>query len=287
MSDVLRPPAAQALETWAQRVRANRQQVDQHKEADAGRDFYAPVAGLFRSDPRRLDDPVLDVLRALVQPGESVLDIGAGGGRYALPLADVAREVIALDPSDGMLSVLSEGVAEYGIGNVRAIQGRWPEVADDLRADVALIAHLGYDVEDIGPFLDAMERAARRLCVAVMLEGPPPTAADRLWPAIHGVERASLPALPEFLSLLLARGRLFETRLVARTPMTYSQPEQALAWARQQLWTRPGSDKDARLQRLVHERMLPDGDGYVLSGQPLTAGVVTWQGGMSRAASQA
>ena len=63
-----------------------------------------------------------------------------------------------------------------------------------MAADVALISHVGYDVEDIGPFLDAMEGSARRLCVAVLLERPPPTPADRLWPLIHGVERAS-PAI--------------------------------------------------------------------------------------------
>lgn len=278
MPDALRPSAAEALEGWAARVRANREQVEQHRETEAGRDFYAPIAGMFRSDPRREDDPVLDVLRGLVQPGETLLDIGAGGGRYALPLALVAREVVALDPSHSMLDVLRQGMTEYAIPNVRTVEGRWPEAAADLRADICLIAHLGYDVEDIGPFLDGMERAARRVCVAVLLEGPPPTAADNLWPEIYGVQRASLPALPEFLSVLLARERLFELRLVTRTAMTYSQPEQALAWCRQQLWTTPDSQRDCRLQQLVQQRMqpAPEGSGYVLPGQPRRIGIVTW-----------
>jgi SAM-dependent methyltransferase len=276
MADALRPSAEQVLEAWAARVRANREQVDQHREAEAARDFYAPVASLFRADPRRSDDPVLDVLASLLSADESILDIGAGGGRFALPLALVAREVIAVDPSPGMLSILREGMAEYGIGNVRCVEGRWPDSAAGLHADVTLIAHVGYDIEAIGPFLDAMEQAARRTCVAVLLEGPPPSAADALWPEIHGVARASLPALPEFLTLLLARGRLFELRLIERTPQRYTDPEQALAWARQQLWTRPGSARDERLRSLVQQRLRPDEGGYVLPGQPRRVGIVTW-----------
>src|SRR5262249_30279859 len=165
------------------------------------------------------DEPTLELVRSLIGPGDVVLDIGAGGGRLALPLALVAREVIALDPSPGMLEVLRSDMAEHRISNVRVMAGRWPETA--VEADVALISHLGYDVEDIGSFLDAMERRARRLCVAVLLAQPPPREADRLWPAIHGVERAPLPSLPEFLNLLVARGKLFEVRLFERAAQSF------------------------------------------------------------------
>src|SRR4029453_2075173 len=111
-----------------------------------------------------------------------------------------------------------------------------------------------------------MEAAARRLCIAVLLERPPPTEADRFWPLVHGVERAALPSLPEFLTLLLARRKLFEVQLVGRPPQAYDQPEQALTWLRGQLRTRPDGTKDQLLQRLLGERVQPAGDGrYALS----------------------
>ncbi|MCA1647913.1 MAG: class I SAM-dependent methyltransferase [Chloroflexi bacterium] len=278
VADVLRPPAAAALDAWAERVRANRAQVERFREASPA-DFYAPVAGMFRADPRRTDEPALDMLRALVRPTDTVLDIGAGGGRYALALALDAREIIAIDPSKGMLNVLRAGLAEHAIGNVRVIKGRWPQVASDaaMQGDLALIAHIGYDVEDIGPFLDAMETAARRLCVAVLLEQPPPTEADRLWPDVHGVERAALPSLPEFLAVLLARGRLFEVRLVERSPQTYTEPDQLLAFLRQQLWTKAGSPKDIVAQRVVHERSQEREGRFALSWESVRIGIVTWR----------
>jgi cyclopropane fatty-acyl-phospholipid synthase-like methyltransferase len=232
---------------------------------------------VFRADPRRQDDSTLQVLHTLVRPSEAVLDIGAGGGRFALALALQAREVIAVEPSDGMLGVLREQMAEHGVGNIRIVQGAWPAAADALEADIGLLAHLGYDVEDIGPFLDAMEHAARRLCIAVFLEQPPPTEADRLWPAVHGLTRATLPSLPEFLALLLARRCVFEVRLVERSPQTYADTEQALAWLRGQLWTRPDSPKDRVLQQLLAERAKRRDDGqYTLSSESVRVGIVSW-----------
>ena len=273
--DALRPTAEEALRAWAARVQANREQVDQFREASAA-DFYAPIAGMFRADPRRRDEPTLEALRELVQPTDIVLDIGAGGGRYALPLALVAREVVAIEPSDAMRRVLAEGMAESDIRNIRALSGRWPEVAGEVAGDVALMSHIGYDVADIGPFLDAMDSAARRARIAVLLSQPPPTEADRFWPLIHGVERAALPSLPEFLSVLLARGRLFEVRLVDRSPQTYQQPDQALAWLRQQLWTAPGSQKDALLERLARERLQERDGRFALSWEPVRVGLVVF-----------
>ena len=51
------PTAEQARETWAARVRANREQVDRFREVPDGPDFYAPVASMFRDDPRRRNEP--------------------------------------------------------------------------------------------------------------------------------------------------------------------------------------------------------------------------------------
>ncbi|MEX2081378.1 MAG: class I SAM-dependent methyltransferase [Dehalococcoidia bacterium] len=278
MPDPLRPPEAEALAEWARRVRLNREQVDSVREVGDGSDFYAPVAAAFKADPHRTDEPALDLLRSLVQPGDTVLDIGAGGGRYALPLALVAREVIALDPSDGMLAILREGMAEHGIANVRIIQDRWPSPSAPI-CDVALICHVGYDIEDIGPFLDAMEAHAARLCVAVLLQRQPASLFDQFWPAVHGIEREPLPALPEFLALLLARKKLFEVRIGGRRPPQYGSMEGLLAMARRQLWVEPGTPKDETLQRLLQERAEEHDGQYGLGSLGLAIGVVTWATG--------
>jgi hypothetical protein len=276
MSDILCPTATDALSAWALRVKANREQAERVREGEAPRDFYAPVASNFRANPRRTNEAALDVLRALVKPEETWLDIGAGGGRYALPLALLAKDVIAVEPSEGMQSMLWQGMAEHGISNIAVISARWP-MQTRLVADVAMIAHLGYDIEEIGPFIDAMEASAGRRCVAMLTQPSPPHLAERFWPPIHGEPRVPLPALAEFLVLLLARGRLFDLRIVEREAMSHGDPHAPLAWLYQQLFVGPDTAKGQRLAALAREAITEREGRWALSWDPVPLGIVTWQ----------
>jgi SAM-dependent methyltransferase len=276
--DPLRPDVDLLLASWGRRVRANAEQVEMFAE-QRSQDHYAPVADRFRVDPRRTDDSSLDALLALARPDESWLDIGAGGGRYALPLALAVREVIAVDPSQGMLDVLRDGMAEHGIQNVRVVEGRWPAAAADpsVRADVAFIAHVGYDVEEIGPFLAAMERSARRLCVAMLFWRRPTWAMDRLWPAVHGVERALLPAMRELVTILMARGRPVSIQIVEQAPASWESVEQVLGLARHQTWVRPGSEADQRLEAALRAQLIERDGRLAFEWSPSYLSFVTWQ----------
>jgi len=274
-----------AEELWADRVRANREQVDRVREVPDGADFYAPVRSIFRADPDRTDDAVLEHLRGLTRPADVWIDIGAGAGRYALPIARLVREVIAVDPSAGMLGTLREGAAEAGIPNVRAIEGRWPPSADlraalgpDPVADVALIAHVGYDVEDIGPFVDAMEAASRRLCIAVMMDRQPGSLAEGFWPPVHGESRVRLPALPEFAELLRLRGREPRTTIVEQSPRRFESREDVERFVRRQLWIADGGEKERRFRAAFEELVVAVDGGFGLAGQaPFEVGVVEWE----------
>ena len=268
---------------WAARVRENAAQVDRFREVPDGTDFYAPVTGLFRADPTRTDEPALDVLLKHIGPGEHWLDIGAGAGRYALPLARVLGSsggaVTAVDPSESMLAALREIAVEHGIDNVRAVEVRWPP--GDLApfaADVALIAHVGYDIEAIGPFVAAMESVARRSCVAMLMERQPSSIADVCWPPVHGEARVSLPALPEFVELLQGLGRTPTVERVDRQPRRFDSRDELAGFLRRQLWIEPGGAADGRFQAALDELMEIDPDGRVglIGQQPLPIGIVTW-----------
>jgi molybdenum cofactor cytidylyltransferase len=284
-------PADLATLAWAARVRANREQVDRVREVPDGVDFYAASTSLFRADPRRTDDEVLDALRPLVQPDDVWLDIGAGAGRYALPIALLAREVIAVDPSAAMLDALREQMSETGITNVRPIPGRWPDELDESiragegdggrpTADATLIAHVGYDIEAIGPFLDAMEAATRRLCVAVMMDRTPASAAEPFWPPVHGEPRSPLPALAEFVDLLRAKEREPEVTMVERGSRHFESHEQLERALRRQLWIADGGEKERRFRALLDELAVEEPEGWILRDQrPLSVGLVTWSPG--------
>lgn len=277
---------ARVMETaWSGRIRANRDQVDRVREVPDGSDFYAPVSSLFRADPTRTDDPVLDALLALVRSGETWLDIGAGAGRFALPIArrldPSGGGVIAVDSSRSMLDALGEIAEDYAIENLRVVEARWPPSGSralaDVEADVALIAHVGYDIEEIGPFLDAMEAAAERLCVAVLMTRVPASAADPFWPPVHGEERVALPALPDMLELLETRGRTPRVEMITVESRRFDSRETIGGFVRRQLWIDPDGPKEARFQAALDELTESDGDGWAIRGRgPGEVGVVTW-----------
>jgi len=270
---------------WAVRVRANSEQVERFREVPDGADFYAPLRSLFRADPTRTDDPVLAVLLGLVRSGDRWLDVGAGAGRFALPIARTldpsGGEVVALDASPSMLEGLREIAEDHAIENVRTIEARWPppdgSLAAAIEADVVLIAHVGYDVEAIGAFVDAIEAAARRLCVAVMMDRVPASAADPFWPPVHGEARVALPALPEFVELLEARGRKVEIRRVAVDPRRYESRDALEGFVRRQLWIDPAGPKEALLQAAIDDLAAEEPDGWAIRGRSqVDIGVVTW-----------
>ena len=264
---------------WGERVSRNREQVDRLREAPDGQDFYAGVSSIFVEDPDRTGDVVLDALTTHAKPDDVWLDIGAGAGRYALPLARIVRDVAALDPSRSMLGALRDSMAAHRIANIRVIEGRWPANAEDAGpADVALIAHVGYDVEGIGPFVDAMEHAARRECIAVLMQSAPAIQAAPFWPPVHGEERVLLPALPAFVDLLVARGHRPDVEIVESARRRWASRDELERFVRRQTWTEPGSAKD----RLMLERLdawtttFDDGSVELAVADPLTIGVVSW-----------
>jgi SAM-dependent methyltransferase len=269
------PSEEEALSHWARLVRQNREQAERFREAPERPDFYAPIASVFKSDPRKTGDPVLNILMEMSKPEDTWLDIGAGGGRYTLPLALRVREVTAVEPSSAMREVLSRGIADNNIKNIRILADRWP-MKESPQADVALISHVGYDIEDIGGFLEAMETSSRHRCVAVFRDGSPAAPANLFWPLVHGEERVPLPSLREFLVLQIARGHLCEVRLTTQDSPGYASTEVHIAFLRQQLFIQPGGAKDRLLTKLVQEQVKEKDGSLQITGKPGIIGVVSW-----------
>src|SRR5579859_3772466 len=83
-----RTMAASTEVNWAARWRAiySARNEQQQRTRQRGGDFWGGCSEMFA---RGIDAPdaIRDLILAQIAPGDSVLDVGAGSGRYSIPLA--------------------------------------------------------------------------------------------------------------------------------------------------------------------------------------------------------
>jgi len=120
---------------------------------------------------------------------EDALDVGAGCGALALPLARRLHRVTALEPSPAMARALREAAARAGLDRLTVIEAAWGEVAVAAH-DLVVCAHVGGLLKTDSPFLADARVLARRLVVLVR-DAPRPRDQDKffyrdLYPALLG-----------------------------------------------------------------------------------------------------
>ncbi|MFN8534138.1 MAG: class I SAM-dependent methyltransferase [Dehalococcoidia bacterium] len=154
------------LKRWHDTVVERRDQADRWRgKTVVEQDSWAAQVGRFRELTAGMteDETFFAALRAAARPDDTILDIGAGAGRYALTIAPYVRRVIALEPSAGMCEALRLGIADRGLTNVEVVQAAWPSGASQVEpADITICAHAMYWAEEIGPFLTAIDEKTRR-----------------------------------------------------------------------------------------------------------------------------
>ncbi|HZA22763.1 MAG TPA: methyltransferase domain-containing protein [Dehalococcoidia bacterium] len=95
-----------AVQRWKTMIQAEHAQSEKMRIPAPTGDHWQDYAQMFRTDPHRSGDPLLDRLLAEVSLDDTLIDVGAGGGRMALPLALHCRHVVAVEPSPSMVRVL-------------------------------------------------------------------------------------------------------------------------------------------------------------------------------------
>ena len=169
-------------------------------------DMWAGCAANFKPDLTAPLSAVAEKLAAFLRPDDVLLDVGGGAGRMSLPLASRCREVICVDPSRGMGDVFEAAVADAGITNARFVFGGWPEASAGVEGDVALVSHVTYFVTDIGPFVEGLNRAARRRVVVGTRSIAPPNQVAPAFQVVRGEALDPVPGPQELLAVLAEMG---------------------------------------------------------------------------------
>ena len=259
-------------------VVAEHAQSERMRRAAPPEDHWQPYAEHFRNDPRRSDDPLLNRLIQEVTPHHTVIDVGAGAGRLALPLSLKCRHVMAVEPSPSMASLLLEQASEYETSNVSLVQAEWEDARVE-PGDIVLCAHVLYTIQDIEPFVRKLDAHARERVLIVLFEAPPQSQIYPLWKRIHGEERLPLPSLPQFQEVLRELGIDAETEMLPpQPPRGYDSPQQAMDQLSRRLYLQPDSHKRSVLEKILPE-LLEEVDGAfrIKGAQPLEPALVRWR----------
>ena len=266
-----------AIETWGEMVRVEHAQSDRMRGVRPT-DTWNQFAAQFRADPHRTGDHTVEALRSRLIPGETLLDIGAGGGRLALPLALTCSAVTAVEPSPSMCAVLRETAAEFSIENVHIVESAWLD-ADVEPADVALCSHVVYVIEDIGAFVRKMDRHARRLVMAIVFQASPLSQVYGLWERVHGETRHALPSLPHFLPVLDELGIQPQvTELDQQPPRTFNSIDEAREAVARWLYVTPETEAMTRLDQALQDTLREENGAWRIEGaQPSRPNIVSWE----------
>ena len=268
-------------EAWRARIEAHNEQTVRTRGDLVYEDMWSTLAQRFKDDPRRTDDPVVNLLADWLTPESTVLDVGGGAGRYALPLALRAKQVTVVDPSPSMLEALRESAADAGIENVSGLQASWEDADVELH-DVVLCANVVYGVAEIGGFVRKLEAAARDRVAIVVYMDAPLSRMSPIWTDVHGEKRIEMPGLPELLPVLWEMGIYPDVAMLPPAAGTRTLPnlETAIAMARHFLYIEAGSEKEKRLREIAPRYVVETPEGVTMRGaSERPQGVVWWRAG--------
>jgi SAM-dependent methyltransferase len=239
-------------------------------------DFWGNRAQIFA---KRIDAPdaTLGVILKRLQPSDTVLDVGAGAGRYAIPIAAHVREVVALEPSEGMGQALVREATERRVANVRLISGDWLST-DAPAADVALCSHVLYFTPDAVPFLRKLNAHARRECMVVIRVDQGGAGLMPLYQQVCGEAQAPEPTFIELYNLLYALGIVANVEVVEgrHSSSEFESVDQAEASVAQAM-APATEDARAKIRPYLEANLVPGPDGLlVIKGFPRRVAVVSW-----------
>jgi SAM-dependent methyltransferase len=232
------------------------------------------VARQLDTGERSLPDPLLDHILERLTSEMTVLDIGAGIGRWTLPIAGKVGRVTAVEPLPGMRQVLVERAAANGITNLEVVGTPWLE-AEVAPHDVGIAAHATYTTTDLLRFVRKMDASARRTCY-LALRVP---AHDGVIGELSERIRGSWHDSPNFIvgyNLLLSTGFYGNVLMEPRPLRHWTDPtlEKAVARAKRHLHLEDASQDDAI--REVLSRRLQFADGVYRWPDGMRSALIWW-----------
>jgi len=217
-----------------------------------------------------------------VQPGETVLDMGAGTGRLAVPVARTAAHVTALDPSEGMLAILRERMAAEGLTNYSCLRKRWEDtvIGRDVEPHDVVVAAFSLGFYDLAAALEKLDAAARRAVYIFWHAGEWRNPGEMaLYRTVFGEEAAGEKGYPDYIfpvNILHDAGIYPNVRIYrAAWDAVYDSVEDAArTWAAMH---NPGMEDLTPVREYFARALRKDGSGKYIETAVRPTAAVWWE----------
>jgi hypothetical protein len=222
---------------------------------------------MFARSTQARSDAFLDVMAPFLSARKTLIDVGAGAGRHAIPLAERLEWVTAVEPSEGMRAQIPHR------DNMTVVASTWEDAAV-APADLLICSHVLYGVEDPVPFIKKMEASARDRIFIMLRESPMAHLGAVVRERMVG-EEPRLPRFSDLFMLLMQMGIAPEVRFTSYpNPQRYAGIDEALADCQAMI----GDRWDEEQGRPIVEGLLEtDGDELLFHGAVTLSGIAHWQ----------
>jgi SAM-dependent methyltransferase len=221
------------------------------------------------------DDPFLRLVREAIGPSSSVLDVGAGAGRYALALAPEVAEVIAVEPSRDLVDLMALEARDRSIENIHVVATRW-EDAGDLRADVVVCYGVIGGIEDGATFMRRLDQAALEK-VFLGLGSGVDVLRDPLWRHFHDVPHPPAPSFLDAVGVLAELGIAPNVDVLEYPTPIYDRLDDAVFAYRDLLQLPVAEEIDDELRTVLGAWLVGTTDGRLrVPGTSYTYAALTW-----------
>ena len=209
----------------------------------------------------------------------TLIDIGAGAGRYSVPLSRLLAHVTLVEPSPAMAEHARAAFAAAGRDNFTIVEREWPGPRVP-PASAVLMANVLAPVEDLEAFLrPALRRAGEWLFIIHGSIGDDSAVANRIGEAFHGEPRVPNPGAAELIPALHELGIypdiVMGTRRFARSFDDLDHAATAMAGS---ALVEPTRGNLTRLRRILRGALQPVADGRLaMPVQELPIALMTWR----------
>jgi len=214
-----------------------------------------------------------------INSNSTVLDVGAGPGTLAIPLAKLVKKVTVVEPSPGMVECLKENIKEEGIKNIVCVNNRWEDVkTDEVEKHDILIASFSLGMLNLREAIEKMNDLAEKYIYIFWFSGDTPweNLYRGAWTKIHKKEYIPGPKSNYIYNLLYQMG-IYANIEVSKMQHShkFKNIEEAADEIRPQLGIK--TKKQEELLKEYLSKKLVNENGYLISKGETTKTMIWWE----------